>query len=378
LIDYLVIASSFNRFAGPNNHLRDLCNHLYRAENLRLAVVTHVGPIEAAFLRTIRFPLCRILKGPGSTYGVRLATFPINIAIIRRYVKLSGIEPNNILVNASVDTLFETSLAVGKKIAVGYNVFPNGPSLVDLDRLARVANFTSINRIVAHTFLQKNTYKKLGIDPQKIAVVPSCIDVSKVRNSAQRHEAEHDRKRISRPIVFYAGRLVREKGIRELITCCKRVSSRVAVDLSIVGDGPLRGLVMEEQKRLRENSKHINILYEPGWQPQDVVLSRMVESDLVVLPSYSEMFPRVLLEAMSLSKAILSTLMGGPQEMIEDGISGYLFDPHDAAAFENALLELVSNPSLRQSLGRAAYDRVSSMYDVSVVGRKFRQFLASS
>ena len=64
--------------------------------------------------------------------------------------------------------------------------------------------------------------------------------------------------------------------------------------------------------------------------------------------------------------------------MIEDGISGYLFDPHDAAAFENALLELVSNPSLRQSLGRAAYDRVSSMYDVSVVGRKFRQFLASS
>src|SRR2546425_11242825 len=104
LNDYLVISSSFNRFAGPNNHLRDLCNHLYQAENVRLAVITHVGPIETAFLRTIRFPLYRILKGHSSSYRVRLATFPINVAIIRRYVRLLGIEPRNILVNASIDT----------------------------------------------------------------------------------------------------------------------------------------------------------------------------------------------------------------------------------------------------------------------------------
>jgi glycosyltransferase involved in cell wall biosynthesis len=92
--------------------------------------------------------------------------------------------------------------------------------------------------------------------------------------------------------------------------------------------------------------------------------SLMKSLDLVVLPSLSEGFSRVILEAMALKKPVVATKVGGNPEAVVHGTTGFLVPPADPKALVQSIVALLSDPKKRESMGKAGFERVKSTFDI--------------
>ena len=88
--------------------------------------------------------------------------------------------------------------------------------------------------------------------------------------------------------------------------------------------------------------------------------------DLFVLPSRSEGFGRVNLEAMAMGKPVISTNVGGIPEVVVDGVTGILVPPGNSKALSHAIMRLLNNPPLRESMGREGRRRVEEHFTLQV------------
>ena len=87
-------------------------------------------------------------------------------------------------------------------------------------------------------------------------------------------------------------------------------------------------------------------------------------ADVVVVPSiWPEPLSRVLLEAMRLGRPVVATAVGGTPEAVEHGVTGLLVPPRDAVALARAVAELLLDPARRERMGRAATERVDTLFD---------------
>jgi len=84
--------------------------------------------------------------------------------------------------------------------------------------------------------------------------------------------------------------------------------------------------------------------------------------DVAVLPSYREAQGLSVLEAMALSRPVVASNVGGIPEMIEDRVNGLLVPPHDAPALAAAIVELLTNHSLADTIGRAGHTTVADRF----------------
>jgi len=86
--------------------------------------------------------------------------------------------------------------------------------------------------------------------------------------------------------------------------------------------------------------------------------------DVLLLPSHEEPFGRALLEAMALEVPVLATNVGGPRELVRDGIEGYLLPPEEPAAWAQAVRAIVETPDHGQGMGRAGRQRIAEAFGV--------------
>jgi glycosyltransferase involved in cell wall biosynthesis len=134
-------------------------------------------------------------------------------------------------------------------------------------------------------------------------------------------------------LALYVGRLVAEKGLRELAEAMQRVrETRPHAELVLVGDGPLR----EEFERFaRTPDSRLRLI---GAQPPEIVAQWMAACDLLTLPSYSEGHPNVLVEALACGRPVVSTPVGGVPEVVDESCA-ILVPPRDSGALAKALAE---------------------------------------
>ena len=97
----------------------------------------------------------------------------------------------------------------------------------------------------------------------------------------------------------------------------------------------------------------------------------LATSDVVVLPSYSEGIPRILIEAAAMSRPIVSTTIPGVAEIVEDGVNGSLVPPRDADALASAIEGLLDNPQLRSEYGEAGRRKAELEYDDRQVAQAY-------
>jgi len=89
----------------------------------------------------------------------------------------------------------------------------------------------------------------------------------------------------------------------------------------------------------------------------------MAAMDVVVLASYAEGIPRVLMEAAAMGRPAVGTDVRGTREVITDGETGYLVPSRDASALAEAISRLAAEPALRRRMGRAARRRAVAHFD---------------
>jgi glycosyltransferase involved in cell wall biosynthesis len=140
------------------------------------------------------------------------------------------------------------------------------------------------------------------------------------------------------PVVLYAGRLVPEKGIEDL------VASADGLQLVVAGDGPLRDRVPRAL----------------GFVPHEELQELYARAAVVVCPSRSEGFGLVCAEAMAHGRAVVATRVGGLVDLVRDGETGLLVEPGDREGLRAAIDRLLADPALRRRLGEAARKHVAS------------------
>jgi glycosyltransferase involved in cell wall biosynthesis len=163
-------------------------------------------------------------------------------------------------------------------------------------------------------------------------------------------------------IVGVVARLEPEKGHPTLIEAWPAVLRAVPdAYLLIVGEGSRRDALEAQARELRIAHRVV------FTGRRDDVPAVTAALDVAVLPSYREAQGMVILEAMALSRPVVASNVGGIPEMIEDGVTGLLVPPHDAAVLAAAIVRLLTDHPLADTLGRAGHDMVHDRFCVELM-----------
>ena len=176
------------------------------------------------------------------------------------------------------------------------------------------------------------------------------------------------------PVVLMAARLLKTKGVIEFAEAAKLLRARcIAVRLQLAGNldphNP-SSLTVQELQALRGEGL-IEIL---GHQTE--VSNLMAKANLVVLPSYREGLPKVLIEAAACGRAVITTDVPGCRDAIEPNVTGLLVPARDAVALADAIERLVTDPSMRMAMGKAGRQRAEQLFDIRSVISKHLEIYA--
>ena len=100
----------------------------------------------------------------------------------------------------------------------------------------------------------------------------------------------------------------------------------------------------------------------------------LAAADLFFLPSSQESFGLGALEAMACGVPVLASRAGGLPEVVDDGETGLLFEPHDVDGFAAASLELLRDDARRQTMGAAARERAINLFSPDIVVPRYEDY----
>ena len=189
-------------------------------------------------------------------------------------------------------------------------------------------------------------------DPTRIVTVSNGIDLEPFEHVGSR-QADADSVKF-----FCAAYLGMHKGIPDLLdaaaTLAEQGDFKGRWSLAIAGDGDLREKIESEILGGRFDGA-VTLL---GRVPRGRIIEELELADVVVLPSrWPENEPVVLLEAMAAGRAQLATRIGGMPDIVQDGVTGTLTEPSNAAALAEAMRSYVLDPSLARRQGNASRAR---------------------
>jgi len=221
------------------------------------------------------------------------------------------------------------------------------------------------SKIIAVSGDIENTLK-LTYEAEKIVTIHNAIDFSSVRPS---RDASHLRKEFSIPdnhrIIGTSGRLVPIKGFDILLAAVRIIlKDHPATSIVIAGDGPLKSELVDLSRDL---GVFENVVFT-GFRDDIYDIVNMF--DIFVVSSFHEGIPMSVLEAMALSKPIVSTNVGGMIEIIEDGDSGLFADARDSGALAAQCGRLLDDLSLLERIGEGARERVSNEFSAEILTEK--------
>jgi len=159
------------------------------------------------------------------------------------------------------------------------------------------------------------------------------------------------------------GRLSEQKGQLLILEALAALAADGArVELVLAGDGPMRA---EIERRLSQLALADSVRIT-GWASNDVVRAEMLAARVLLLPSFAEGLPVVLMEALALGRPAISTYVAGIPELVEDGVSGWLIPAGSVDAMVVAMRKALATPAADLArMGRAGAAAASARHDAN-------------
>lgn len=196
---------------------------------------------------------------------------------------------------------------------------------------------------------------------KKVFYIPNCLD--KIPNKLSKLDSKN---------LIAVGRLSKEKGFDDLLKLFKRVSTKNPEwRLNVVGDGMEKNKLLELAKELKLGDK---VTFH-GYQDKNYINDLMLDSSIYLMTSHTESFGLVLIEAMSYGiPCVAYTSAQGANEIIDDGINGYLVENRDQDEMLEKINALIEDEKLRKKLGKEARSK-SKEYSGEVVLEKWSKLI---
>jgi len=222
--------------------------------------------------------------------------------------------------------------------------------------------FASGDHFFTNSDFFKNRVIQLGCDASKVSVLRSGLDSSRFPFSPRKFPTDGKVKILS------IGRLVEKKGMEYCIKALAKLSKiKNNIELTIIGDGPLRGQLDNLIDTLQMRDK-VKLL---GLKNHKEIKTYLDQSHIFMALSVTAKDGNqdgpvnTLKEAMAMGLPVIGTQHGGIPELIEDGISGYLVPERDVEAIADKLNYLIENPQKWPEMGKAGRRYVEKHYDLN-------------
>ncbi len=203
-------------------------------------------------------------------------------------------------------------------------------------------------------------------DPERIEIVPPGVEHA-FFGPGNRVQA---RRAIGmpgdEPLVTFVGRIQPLKGLGVVVEALARLGGaggRPAGATLVVVGGPSGPSGPAELARIEELLRGLGLRDRTRFvppQPHEMLSTYLRASDVCVVPSRSESFGLVALEAAACGVPVLASAVGGLVTLVDDGLTGHLLDPHDPHAWADALARLLGDPAEASALGRAGAARAAA------------------
>ena len=172
------------------------------------------------------------------------------------------------------------------------------------------------------------------------------------------------------------GRLCEAKGQLLLVEATARLRAKgIKLDLVLAGDGPLR----TEIESAIERHGLGDTVRITGWIASESVRDEILAARALVLPTFAEGLPVVIMEAMALRRPVLSTFIAGIPELVRGGENGWLFPSGSLHELAAAMEDCLSRPAAEiRRMGDAAYERVIERHSIDVEAAKLADLFRAS
>lgn len=215
-----------------------------------------------------------------------------------------------------------------------------------------------VDVFVTFTNFGRIRFEAGGIPADRIIVKPNFANSGVLSDEAVRKG------------ILYVGRLSSEKGVVTMLDAMRAPSGEsLRSSLELIGDGPLAGLVTERGVKWL------------GQLTPDEVRSHMQAAQALLIPSICyEGFPMVLVEAYACGLPVIASRIGALAELVEDGVTGLLFEPGDTEQLANSVSWALCHPDQMRVMGQSArkyyeenytpernYERLMSIYHSAIV-----------
>lgn len=233
--------------------------------------------------------------------------------------------------------------------------------------LERFVNRFTDKMIAVSEDIRQRRIRLEGVSPEKLITIPAAVEVERFSRTSSR---ERVRKELdldpSSPVIGTVARLAAAKRLDLLLEAARIVRETVPhARFLLVGDGSLREELESRAVQLDLSPEYVRFL----GNRQDVA-EFLPAIDIFALSSEREGLPVSMLEAMAASKPVVATQVGGIPQVVQDGHNGLLVPPRDPVGLAKAIITLIENKTLRESVAREGYRTVEARFSTDAIGRE--------
>jgi len=191
------------------------------------------------------------------------------------------------------------------------------------------------------------------------------LDQGKIKNIRQKFTQNE----VS-PLIIFAGRLIAEKGVGDLINAINLLSDHLPdIKLLILGSGKKQ----EYYQGLSKRHALVEKISFVGWLDPEVLPLYLAAADIFVAPSWKEAQGLSIIEAMAAKTAVIATSVGGIPDIVQHEKTGLLIAEKSPQQIMAAILRLTKDTTLRKKLIRQGYELVNNHYSRKQTAQKFSQ-----
>lgn len=248
-----------------------------------------------------------------------------------------------------VDIITEPSINYGIRLKKAYN------------RMVEKVVACADKVFAASTFVYQEALNA-GCEQERLVLLPNGVDMRRFHPQINGTLMARALGIEKQPVVFTLRAHEPKNGIEYLIRAIPQVVKEIPEVIFVIGgDGPLRTFHEALARKLNIDKSCIFV----GRIPQRELPYYYSASDVFVIPSVTEAFGIVTVEAMACSKPVIGTNVGGIRDIVRDGTSGFLVRPKESNDIADKIIALVENPKLRRTMGNKGRKIAEENFDIN-------------